>query len=296
MALSGGIVAIAFMSGVYLLWYFHRSQPDAIQDQVLFDGITYTRDVRQDPRPLVIHVASIDLTNPSVEFLVTPRDDIDGFDYAARTVSEFVSAFDVQLAINGDFFSPWYSYTPLHYYPHRGDGVNVRGPTANDGTLISEGYDLYNLSTLSISEQNTVKIGAEREPTYHAISGNHILVRQSNVIPDPINAHPYFVDPHPRTAVGITADGTTLLFIVVDGRQPNYSEGVSIQELGQIAYEYGAYDALNLDGGGSTTMVTQTEDGKPRVLNSPIHSRMPGRERPVANHLGVYLQSASNTE
>ena len=46
-------------------------------------------------------------------------------------------------------------------------------------------------------------------------------------------------------------------------------------------------DAIELDGGGSATLVTEGEDGQPEVLSSPIHQRIPGRERPVANHLGV---------
>jgi exopolysaccharide biosynthesis protein len=41
--------------------------------------------------------------------------------------------------------------------------------------------------------------------------------------------------------------------LIVDGRQPNYSEGVTLPELAQIAIDYGAYTALNLHGGGSST-------------------------------------------
>ena len=76
----------------------------------------------------------------------------------------------------------------------------------------------------------------------------------------------------------------------VDGRQPNYSEGVSIAELAQIVIDYDGYTALNLDGGGSVTLVVEGADGEPEILNSPIHNRIPGRERPVANHFGIYAQ------
>jgi len=51
--------------------------------------------------------------------------------------------------------------------------------------------------------------------------------------------------------------------------------------------ELGASDAINLDGGGSSTMVVAGEDGTPQVINRPIHTGVPGRERPVANHLAV---------
>jgi len=54
--------------------------------------------------------------------------------------------------------------------------------------------------------------------------------------------------------------------------------------------EQGAYYAMALDGGGSSTMVIEGEDGKPVILNSPIDLYIPGRERPVGNHFGVYVK------
>jgi exopolysaccharide biosynthesis protein len=75
----------------------------------------------------------------------------------------------------------------------------------------------------------------------------------------------------------------------VDGRQPFYSEGITLNELARLMISLGAQDAMNLDGGGSSTMVVASKDGQPRILNSPIDNYIPGRERPVANHLGVYV-------
>jgi hypothetical protein len=72
---------------------------------------------------------------------------------------------------------------------------------------------------------------------------------------------------HPRTAVGERADGT-LLFVVVDGRQRETSVGMSCGELARLFLELGAVDAVNLDGGGSTTMVAGG-----RVVNSPSDPR-----------------------
>ncbi|MFN7927338.1 MAG: phosphodiester glycosidase family protein [Blastocatellia bacterium] len=67
---------------------------------------------------------------------------------------------------------------------------------------------------------------------------------------------------HPRTAIGMRADGT-LVLVTVDGRQPKKSVGVTIPELIQLMQEFGCVQAINLDGGGSTTMVIR---GK--VVNS----------------------------
>jgi len=71
---------------------------------------------------------------------------------------------------------------------------------------------------------------------------------------------------HPRTAAGVRADGT-LVFVTVDGRQPETSVGMSIPELTDLMLELGCVSAMNLDGGGSTTMVI---DGQ--VVNSPSGS------------------------
>ena len=94
---------------------------------------------------------------------------------------------------------------------------------------------------------------------------------------------------HPRTAIGINKNGRWLYIVVVDGRQPFYSNGATFQELAEIIQDFGAFTAISWDGGGSSTMVIQGGDGHPIILNSPIDNYIPGRERPVANHLGIYL-------
>ena len=84
-------------------------------------------------------------------------------------------------------------------------------------------------------------------------------------------------DRHPRTAVGFNADSTIVTFFTVDGRQGGYSEGMSLFELADYMLEWGVYQGINLDGGGSTTMVVRGE-----VVNSPSDA---GGERSVANAL-----------
>jgi len=84
---------------------------------------------------------------------------------------------------------------------------------------------------------------------------------------------------HPRTALGVRADGT-LLLVAVDGRDPERSVGMSIAELAALLLELGAVDALNLDGGGSTTMVVEG-----RTVNRPSD---PGGERRNGDALLVF--------
>src|SRR2546427_12695451 len=83
---------------------------------------------------------------------------------------------------------------------------------------------------------------------------------------------------HPRTAIGVLGDGRILL-IVVDGRQPPHSLGMTIAELAMELQRLGAVEAMNLDGGGSSTMVVAG-----RIVNMPSDE---AGERPVASALVV---------
>jgi exopolysaccharide biosynthesis protein len=93
----------------------------------------------------------------------------------------------------------------------------------------------------------------------------------------------------PRTAIGLDGLGTRLILIVVDGCQPFYSEGATVQEMAELMIFCGGDNAINLDGGGSSTMVIQDpQTGQYKVMNSPIDLYIPGRERSVGNHFGIF--------
>lgn len=104
------------------------------------------------------------------------------------------------------------------------------------------------------------------------ISGNPILVLDG--VPDPLDNGAFNTDRHPRTAVGFNADTTRIYFVTVDGRQAS-SAGMTNFELRDFMVRLGAADAINLDGGGSTTMVLRGD-----IANSPS-----GLERSVGNAL-----------
>ncbi|MET9591687.1 phosphodiester glycosidase family protein [Streptomyces sp. NPDC006516] len=93
----------------------------------------------------------------------------------------------------------------------------------------------------------------------------------------------------PRTAVGFSKDGRTMQVVTVDGRQAD-SGGVTLTELGTMMREAGSYSALNLDGGGSSTLVAR-EPGSDtlQVENSPSD----GSERTVPNGLALTAPDGS---
>lgn len=282
------VLAAVLVIGI-LYWYVYRPLPTPITDLKLFDGIYHTRVVHPDGRALIYQVVSIDLTTSTLRFFATPADVIDGFDYAARTTSDFLTEFGLQLAINGDFFDPWRDYGPLDYYPQAGDGVNGRGLSVSLGQVVTEGYAPRDrFETLYISADNRV---AFTEPDFEietAISGN-VMILRDGIYQATTATSNYLEQRHPRTAIALDETGETLLLIVVDGRQSRYSAGATMEELAEIIRAHGGYTALNLDGGGSTALVMADADGQPQTLNSPIHNRVPGRQRPIANHLGLWI-------
>ncbi len=90
---------------------------------------------------------------------------------------------------------------------------------------------------------------------------------------------------HPRTGVGISADGSEIFFITVDGRQ-DISDGMNLSEFADFMVTLGIETAINLDGGGSTEMIVQNE-----VVNSPSD----GWERSISNSLMAISTAPKDT-
>jgi hypothetical protein len=86
---------------------------------------------------MIAHVLMLDTKVQKFKFLVTPRDNKDGDPLNARTTSQFLDELDVQIAINGDGFTPWWSRSPVDYYPHIGDPVVPNGLSASRGDVYS---------------------------------------------------------------------------------------------------------------------------------------------------------------
>lgn len=118
-----------------------------------------------------------------------------------------------------------------------------------------------------------------------AVSGGAILVSNGTVLTSfTHNLEGY----QPRTAVGSNKEGTMMYLVTVDGRQA-ISNGVTQTELAYLMNEIGAYNALNLDGGGSTMMVGRLPgDYAVNIINSPTEKRK------VVNSLGIFSLAPKN--
>ena len=279
------LMLVSFCIGGYLLYDRGRPAPVPLK-QKLYEGVTYRRIVEYLPSPLIAHVIIIDTKTAGISFLVTPPDSKGDLQLNARTTSQFLDEFGVQIAINGDGFTPWWSHSPADYYPHVGDPVTPLGLTASKGDLYTEGVpkEIGMEPTLYISRRNSLSFNKRPDNIFQAISGDRMLVEQGEVVDGLDNS-----ELDPRTAVGLNKNGRFLILIVVDGRQPFYSNGATFVKLAELLISQGANIAMNLDGGGSSTMVMEGDHGEAVIINSPIDNYIPGRERPVANHLGIYV-------
>jgi hypothetical protein len=121
----------------------------------------------------------------------------------------------------------------------------------------------------------------------NALGGFHRLLEEGRLSARALkSAENRSASRHPRSAVGLSAEGRFLYLLVIDGRRLG-SAGATEAETAIILRQLGAAEGLNLDGGGSTVLALRFPDGQVRPVNTPIHSGIPGRERTVASCLGI---------
>lgn len=257
-------------------------------------GMTYRRVVRSGEQRFVAHVVVLDLTTPGLAFAVTPADRSRGMEYVAMRTSRFLEIRRALLAINASYFLPFSGGTPGgdDFYPHDGEPANASGAVVVDGAIVSPvetDLDLRINAMLCFEGLRLLIADGQSCPAGFpsgVAAGPRLLadgVRRSFSANENYQA----MSPHPRTAIGVAQDRRRAWIVVVDGRQKGYSDGANLIALTDLFLELGAVDAINLDGGGSSTLVRASPDGSAHVLNRPIHVGVPGRERPVANHIAI---------
>jgi Phosphodiester glycosidase len=274
------IVLCLVCLGASLVYYLGRPLPVAMSTEP-FQGVEYYRRVHFTPYPMVAHIVVVDLQAPGIGFLVTPGDPAETLPLKASTTSQFARTAGVQIAINGDGFHLWHANGPFDYFPHVGDRVAPVGYAMSDGIV----YGLGSGPTIYFSEGSEASFTLGDNTPYNAISGNNMIVQDGIAVDGLDNTYAA-----PHTAIGLDGSGKHLIVFVADGRQPVYSQGVTLYEMAYLMIYFGAENAMNMDGGGSSTLVMRNSLGIVQVVNSPIHTGIPGRERPVGNHLGIFAQ------
>ena len=122
-------------------------------------------------------------------------------------------------------------------------------------------------------------------PIVEAVDGSVVLIK-NGVIQQAPNSD-YNNNPNARAILGIKKDengrATKIVLGAVDGNMAPISAGMNMAQLAQVLYDQGCTDAINLDGGGSSTLITRQEDGQFKMINTPVD----GYERSVSTSLMV---------
>ena len=271
-----------------------------IKQQPIFQGVVYSRYRQTQPRPQVLHLVEIDLSEPGVRPFSTP-----GFPGAlpntgaeagqetttART-SEFLQSHQLQIAINANFFYPFWEEGLLDSGPPSGGTTNVLGIAMSEGKVVSLPEKNWPALCFLSQRAEINRTGDCPKDTQQAVAGIVVLLEEGDfskevraAIEGKRSGKPYAIN-----IVALDRSGTKLWLLIGDGKQPLYSEGMRVEEAADFLRSLGAETALQLDGGGSTTLVIEDENSASgyKILNGVIHAKMPGWERPVANHLGFF--------
>lgn len=249
-------------------------------EQHPFPGITLIERYDRSPRKLQITVLRLDLTQPGLRFRVTPAAKEGGQETRLQRTVDYVRDQQAQLGINLNYFSP---------VAAAGTPADLLGVSMSDG-------DLY-----SPPDPENFRPYPEHAPYVHAVitRGHDVLLGLSNdqfntMLQSGVEAEQGFAagpmilndghftgakfGRHPRTAIGLTEDGRTMVLMTVDGRR-EYTDGVTLEELAALMKQYGCVQAMNLDGGGSSSMVIA--DPQSRYINSAFG-------RPVGSNLAIF--------
>jgi uncharacterized protein YigE (DUF2233 family) len=253
----------------------------------IFQGVEFATGEADaaEPRLQQVRAVRVDLRAPGIELFSTPHPSSAPKETVSETTSEFLMHHRLQVAINANFYDP--CCTP-------GD-KNLLGLAISRGTVVSPPTATGTGSkALTITRDNratvtTTGAGFKVENIWTAVAGSEIVL--AGGVKPQFPATEFNKTAHPRTAVGVSQDGRYLILLTIDGRQPGYSIGAPIEDVADWLLRFGASEGLNLDGGGSTTLV-RADGEKVVVLNQPSGVALGSSDN--AGKAGTERQQRSN--
>lgn len=281
------VIFLIGFTGIALLceaepWWSNQSVQDSrpVADGISYRHILYTTIANEPVRAHIVNATGLD---SQYIFGVL------GSFGTHITPSTFAKQSKAIVTVNGGFFSTRPSrasglvmaHSRILYPPLFPNYIGTVGFNTN-GLLIDK-IEVADIKGYSIS---TGKAGWNE--CHAALGAGPILLKEGMNVLQP-SEDAFYTARHPRTGIAKTRTGEALI-IVVDGRQSEWSVGVTLDELANLFLELGAYDALNLDGGGSSVMVIQND-----IVNHPSDFALagkPGVERAVANVITLFQRDA----
>ncbi len=249
-----------------------------------------------DGKQMIYYIATADITRDDVFVYANYNENDPGLGWKmSRVEDQMMAAQEKYGDPDSEEYIPNYNVIA---------GINADGFNMNTGEpmglLIMNGVKYQNVSGsgfFAITKEGKAILGTTAEwnaldesSIQEAVGGfGTILVKDGKVAVTATGN--YYENRNPRTAVGITKSGK-VVFMVLDGRQEPDSCGGSMEEIAHIMLEAGCVDAINLDGGGSTTFIARPEGSDTlEVINSPSD----GYARSVSSTLMMVSTAASST-
>jgi hypothetical protein len=257
------------------------------------------------PRLQVVHCVRVDLTDPDVQLFTTPRASsyvAESRETLSLSVPDFLKQNKLQVAADANFYNvSGYGADP----PSEGLASEVYGLQISGGVVISAETSadysgdpraaslLFSTNKQPMFVFKNLPPGTNTAGIYTAITGFYPIA--SNGVNIGAAASTSYPDPaihqvQPRTAFGVSQDNHYLYLLTIDGRQSGYSDGALDTETGYWILQCGAWNAINMDGGGSTALYMSDSIGNPVALNHSSYLPAYVRERYIGSHLGVYAK------
>ena len=269
-------------------------------------GITYIDRTETSPRSVHMHIVQVDLAAPGIRFKLSPP--AGSRETVRQTTLDYLAQEGAQVAINAHFFLPFPSTdreawlvgiassegrmysafeTPVQSFAlvRNAPGLNI--DRENHAAIVHrdrlEGVTLW--TTVSGSAQ-IVTEGVKTLPVY--LDSQHANAALTPGGPGNFSNEKSWYDvTAARTAIGLSRDGRTLTLFTVDVR--GGSDGMRVGEVADVLMkDYGVWNALNLDGGGSTSMAMEDPTTHNRSIVNVSSDNPAGRS--VGSSLAVFAR------
>ncbi len=265
----------------------------------LAPGITQTINYAQtvDKKQIVYYVATVDVNRDDVTIMANYRDNDPGKGWGMQRVEDQAKALVAKHSNPADTANYIENFNAI--VATNGDGYNMSTGQPG-GLLVMEGVEYHPVDKdgfFAILKDGSAMIGTQADyATYkdkiqEGIGGfGAVLVKDGEIVTSKLGS--YYSTRASRTAIGITADGKVVM-MVLDGRQEPFSAGGAMEEIAQIMLDAGCVDAINLDGGGSTTYLSKPEgEDALKLINRPSD----GYARSVSTSLVAVSTAKSSKE
>jgi hypothetical protein len=282
-----------------------------------FRGITTITLTDSAPRRVSIHVVEIDLTSPAIAFKLTAPGGT--LETIRQTTLDFIKEQHAQVAINAHYFLP---------FPSTGTVANLIGLAASEGTIYSafekpaQSYAIVDHApAINIDRLNHASIVhcdmrfPDGKHVRESVTLWNALAGSAQIVTDGVKTIPSYMDPQilgglltpggprnysnanswydalqARTAIGLSRDSTTLYLFTVD--RAGGSLGMQVGEMADLLIrDYRVYNALNLDGGGSTSLAMENPATHQASLVNQSSDAPQGRA--VGSNLAVFAEATA---